>query len=220
MYTMCKSIEAIKDAQYPIIMAPFNGVMVPVKLRKLTGAQILSCGNFSLIETFNDKVYRKSHNFTFAEMKEYSKMQHALISKSLVSPTYDELIKEVFEDDQTVINAKVKLKELNELLATANPGPQKSTLQREIDELEMWANYVLPYDFLAYVTAFALDVDSSDIKLMTEDILLNSAIMATKGHDNPADHIDGNFTKYNLEDINRRAWLIYEEWKERNKKGK
>ena len=54
-------------------------------------------------------------------------------------------------------------------------------------------------------------------------MLLDAAILATNGHNNPADHLKGIFTHFNEDDINRRAWGIYAEWKKENtpkKKGK
>jgi len=57
--------------------------------------------------------------------------------------------------------------------------------------------------------SFALQQDNSDIKDVSEDMLFSAAIKATKGHDNPADHLPGNFTDFNREDINDRAWSIY-----------
>jgi len=69
--------------------------------------------------------------------------------------------------------------------------------------------FLLPADFVSYIVSYALKVDESDIKLISEDMLFEAADMAKRGHDNPADHMQGNFTDFNREDINKRAWVVY-----------
>lgn len=186
-------------------MAPFCGVMIPVKLKELNQAQILSCGNFSLIETFEDKIRNNVSNFTPREIIAYSERHYNIIRESLLSPTFDEIM-EICSDDFKTEEYKEKLHELKKKLEVVPSGKEKNNLIEEINRYEVWVNFILPDDFVAYVVAYALSNDKSDIKKISKEMLIDAAVLAEKGHDNPADHIEGRFTAFNRDDINRRAW--------------
>lgn len=192
-------------------MAPFHGAIIPIKLRELNQAQILSCGDFSLIETFEDKIRANTGKPTLKEMIAYADRHHAIAKLSLMCPTYDELLK-IFEDDPKIEESRKNLDELKKELFKTPKGPQRSALEEEIDSLKIWIDLILPEDFLSFIVSFALGVDKSDIKKVTKSILLDAAILAHKGSDNPADHVDGLFTPFMRDDINRRAWIIYDDW--------
>ena len=51
-------------------------------------------------------------------------------------------------------------------------------------------------------------------------MLLEAAILAERGHNNPADHIHGIFTDFMKDDINKRAWILLTEEREKNKNGR
>ena len=65
--SVSKTIDKIKDANCSLIFVPFRDVMVPVYVRELTQVQIIACGQFSLIETFQDKI-NKPKNITLLFM--------------------------------------------------------------------------------------------------------------------------------------------------------
>lgn len=221
--------EEISEIQFPIIMTPFNGVMIPVMLRELTHAQIASCGNFSLIETFTDIIDKNHIEKNIKKMNEYSTSVSNIVRESLVSPTFEEIIK-IYDKDEKIQNIKKELKILKERLFETKRGPQRTLLEKEIEELKIWTDFLLPDDFLNFIFCYAMGIDKSDIKKLSEELLLNAAIMAKRGNDNPADHIDGIWPEiqkqFYLEDINNRAWHIYDEWieevskKNRNKRTK
>lgn len=200
-------------------MAPFFGAVVPVKLRELTQAQILSCGDFSLIETFQDKVAAQSKNVTMKEIIEYSERQHAIAKEALVAPTYEEILK-AFDCDVKIKETKEKLAALKSRIEETPRGPKRAELEEEIAAMKVWAEFVLPEDFLAFVVGYTLGIDKSDIKKVSEEMLLNAAILAERGKDNPADHLDGRFTPFMKDDINRRAWVIHREWQEEHRRSK
>jgi hypothetical protein len=206
------ALNIIETAQYPIIFAPFHGVHTPVKLRELTHAQILSCGSFSLIETFQDKIKREQlkKKPTMREIYEYAELQHNIARASLVAPTYEEIF-EVIGCDPKIDEKKKELKELRELLRKAQNGPERIKLEEEVATIEAFTNLLLPDDFLNFIFCYTLGIEKSDIKLLTEKMLLDAAIMAEKGHDNPADHITGIFTDFMKDDINKRAWILMQD---------
>lgn len=201
------TLEKIRDLKYSIIFAPFHGTPVPVMVRELTDTQIKACGDFSLIETFQDKI-RMKKKLKIRELVAFAERNHNISKAALISPTYEQIFKEIGIEPQI----KEKLKEIEELkkeLRKTKSGPQRSSLEESLDNMRIWIYYLLPEDFTTHITCYALGIDKTDIKLVTRKMLLDAAILATNGHDNPADHIDGLFTAFNKDDINRRAWIIY-----------
>lgn len=213
------TLQEINDIQHPLVALKFAGNDVVVKLRELNQAQIYACGGnrFSLIETIDDKI-RIKKNPKMKDIIAYAEIQNAIAQKALVSPTYDEIF-EICAEGFDREKFKKEIQETEELIAKTPRGTKQRALMEELDSIRVWYDILLPSDFLAGVTSYALGVDKSDIKEITKETLLNLAYMAKSGHDNPADHIDGNFTKFNIEDINRRAWAVFYE-EEQKKKGK
>lgn len=200
--------------QKPAIMAPFFGVYLPVIVRRLTHVQIRACGDFSLIETVADTLTNKNKKVSVSDMVKYAELQHKLLKKSLVSPTYDEIMG-LNEFDVLRLEAVKELDELEAILNNMPSGTQKNALMNDYNVARMNSEFLLPADFVAFIVAFALKIDESDIKEISEDMLFEAAIKAKNGNDNPSDHLHGNFSDFNREDINNRSWIIYHQ---RNKK--
>lgn len=211
-----ETLDKIRDLKYSIIFASFHGTPVPVMVRELNQAQIMACGDFSLIETFQDKI-RMKKKLKVKEIIAFAERNHNISNAALVSPTYDQIFEVIGIEPQI----KEKLKEIGELkkeLRKTKSGPQRSAIEEALDNLRIWVYFLLPEDFTAAITCFALGIDKTDIKEISEKMLLDAAILATNGHDNPADHIDGLFTAFNKDDINRRAWIIYAEYKKEKRR--
>lgn len=192
---------------YPAIMVPFFGAIVPVIVRKLTHAQIKACGDFSLIETVNDIIAR-DRKLSVREMINYGEMQYSILKKALVSPTYDQIMSLNKADELRKVDEK-ELEEVDKLIDSLPIGPKRSRLEKERDTLRLQLDFLLPHDFVGTVIAYTLGVNESDIKEITEDMLYEAACLAKLGHDNPCDHIHGNFWPSHKEDINNRSWLIH-----------
>lgn len=202
-------LSSLYDAiQKPAIMAPFLGVMVPVIVRELTHTQIRSCGDFSLIETISDLISKDQKKASVDQMVQYSELQYKLLKKSLVSPSYDEIMS-LNDYDVLRIESEKELKELEAILNEMPPGIEKTKLMLSYQTAVMNSQFLLPVDFVSYIVSYALGIEKSDIKEITEDMLFEAAWKAKKGKDNPSDHLLGNFTDFNKEDINGRAWIIY-----------
>ena len=214
------TLNQIEKAQFPIIFVPFHGNPVQVMVRKLTQAQTLACGNISLIETFHDKVLKKSmaEKLRLNDICSYAERNTEIIKKALVKPTYDQVINMVA--DGKTLEIKKQLEETREKLKDLKPGPKKTALLTEIDALKIWCEFILPEDFMAAIVSFTLGIDESDIKELSESTLIEAAVLAERGHDNPADHIHGIFTDFMRDDINKRAWILLNEEREKNKNGR
>lgn len=194
--------------KYPLMFAPFYGSLQPVILRRLTYAQIRSCGDFSLIETTQDILQAKTRKLTTKEIADYLELQYKIIKKSLINPTYDEILG-LSKYDLLRINAEKELVELENIINEMADGIGKRELLEKYYIVKSNSQYLLPEDFISFIMKYALQQDDSDIKDVTEDMLYESAIRAKNGSGNPSDHLPGNFTEFNKVDINNRAWIIF-----------
>jgi len=211
-------LERMEAALYLAIIVPFAGQEVAVIARELTHAQIESCGKFTLIETFQDKIFKKE-KVTFDEMSKYAETQYNILKLSLINPTYEEIFKIVtkYNDIESI---EKQLQDIQTKFDEAEITGEKidlKTMKEEFAILEMQARFCFPADFVSHTVSFALGIGNSDIKLVSEEMLYNAAVKAKIGHDNPADHLHGNFSDFNKEDINNRAWIIYQD-KQKGKK--
>lgn len=214
-----ETLKKIKDSQYALIFAPFHGEPVPVLVRELTQAQVMACGTFSAIETFQDKIDKQSlvSGKSLGAVLDYAEKQHEICRRALVNPTYDQIIEEI--TDSSIEEARVELKELKASLRETPKGPERTELEDEIDRRIVLTDFILPEDFTATIVAYSLGIDKSDIKEISEEALLQAAILATRGHNNPADHLTGRFSEWMKDDINARAWMIYDKEKKQVKNG-
>lgn len=204
------TIEAIKDAQYTLILAPFHGVPVPVMVRELTQAQIKACGNFSAIETFQDKIKKKqlsAGKTDILQIIEYAEKHHEVCKRAIRD--YDKIIEAI--TDQSMNDARARVDAAKEKLKETKKGPERAALEKELDILRLWTDLILPDDFTATIVVYSLRINKSDIKELTKEALLSAAILAKRGNDNPADHLQGNFAPWMHDDINIRAWNILDD---------
>jgi hypothetical protein len=209
--------EGFELAMCPAVCVPFNGADMWVKLRQPNQVEIQAAGSFSLIETLTDK--RKMKKITTKQILEYSKTQSKLLRAALVSPTYDEIIEAVSKDFY-VVNAQKELKSCKDKLSlTSHSNKERGLLEDEIDKLSIAIDLILPHDFIGAVIAWVFGPAKSELSKITEEMLLDAAILAEKGGDNPADHlVSALWSQFNKDDINRRAWIILNDKREKNKK--
>lgn len=208
------ALEIVRDAKYPLIAAPFFGQKLMVQVRELTQAEIASIGEFSLIETFYDKVMKKDGlaRDKWRELVRYADRTHDICKAAMFCPTYEQVMLALGADPE-IDRRREELDELRENLTHAPDGRERRELEAEIDRLRIWVDLLLPEDFSAWIVAYALGLDRSDIRKVTENMLVEAAVLAELGHDNPHDHIEGRFTEFNKVDIDKRAWLLWSERK-------
>ncbi len=202
--------DLIHDLQSPLIMAPFLRGFIPVQVRELDSIKIQACGDFSLIQTFADKI-RKGLS---KDILSFVKIQHRIVKAALVQPTYKELI-EACEVDKMATGHVEILKELREKILKLKPGPAQQRLEIEIQEHELWTEFPLPNNFLVFVLNYALGVEKTDINLVTEKMLVEWAVLGEKYSKAPSEYAKGVFTEFNLLDIDKRAYIALAKERER-----
>jgi len=211
-------LSMITQAQHALIFAPYYGTPIPIIVRHLTPAQIKACGTFSAIELFEDKLLKErlQSKADIHDIIEYAETHHKICKKAMAKPTYQEVIKSI--TDINVMEQKEKLKEMKARLRETKSGPERQELEHEIDIMLVWTNLLLPDDFTAVIVSYILGIDRSDIKEIDRQTLLNAAILAKRGKNNPADHVIGNFEPWMPDDINSRAWVVFDEEMKKRKR--
>jgi hypothetical protein len=206
----------IQQAILPAVICPFNGEKIPFILKELNDVEIKSCGNFSLINSFSVNIVKNSSP-TISEMVEFSEIQHNICKISMISPSYDDVLS-IYDETESVKKFREQLKEIEIKLAEIEINgisnkKEYSELMARYSSLKILSNLVLPNDFTSFVTEYAIGVNKTDIKKVTYDMLLEAAILAENGHNNPSDHLSGVFSDFNKGDINNRAWSILFEYR-------
>jgi hypothetical protein len=212
-------IHVIRGAMFHEICVPFNNSPVWCYVTCLNSIQIQSAGDISCL-CFNDE--KKSEKYDIIEVIKRKNVQENLVKLVLVKPTFDEIIGMII-DENFIISEKIKALEKikNEIKTAQLNNSERKKLQRKIEKIEFHIGFLLPDDTMSFLTSWALGIEITDIKKLSRDILLDAAIMAANGKDNPSDHITGVFTDFQREDINKHAWYIYKEYiddKERESK--
>ncbi|MCL2805274.1 MAG: hypothetical protein FWD26_04985 [Treponema sp.] len=207
-------LEIIRGAMFHLVPVPFNGTPVWCELRCLNATQILALGNFSNID--RKETDSMPSRQQLIELRNY---QEKLIRAVMNKPVFDEIAALVGIYDFVI---KDKRKELEEIIENVKQHgeswskQQQLEVKKQIDDLELFMGFILPEDTFGFLTAWAHGNDISDIKKISDDQLLEAAILAENGKDNPHDHIRGVFTDHNMRDIDIRAWALFEDYK--NKK--
>jgi len=203
-------LETIMNADRQLLAAPWKGSPCMVMARELSDIEISALGNFSLIETDEYKWSQAQTKRKWSEVREYCEMNVKICKAALVSPTYDEIFEAV---GKTAFNTKVeeRIKHIGKMLDDMPDGPARQELEEIRDSLVVAWEIILPQDFMTTVACYALKIAKTDIKKVTEEMLYTAAVLASRGHKAPHEYIHGVFSNFNIEDIDLRAWNIYDE---------
>ncbi len=207
--------EAVADRMYPLVLVPFDGDPIAVRLKTLNQAQILSCKQFSLIDLSGGT--KRNDRMTIEGMRRCTRIQCQIAQIALVKPTYNQMLETLGDVDGTIKEVQGRIQALEERLKKVQDGAERDEMAESIERIKALHETVLPNDFLGKVTAYALGLDKSDMGLVTRGTLLDVAILAEQGHNNPADHLHGRFTDFMKDDINRHAWNVLHERREEEK---
>ncbi len=213
--TVPNAIDVIGDP-YPLILVPFNGKEIFVRIKELNQVQIQACGNFSVIQTHEDKERGKDQK-TLGESVQYAKLVSTIVKKALVKPKYEDFIS-LYDRHGALDKARETLSRLRERLATVpevddqgNETKEMQELENEMNAEEAFYDLVLPTDFTSVIVPYALGTIKSDVDEITADLLFDWACAGKRGNKDPADYANGEFTAFMKWDINNRAWEIYNE---------
>jgi hypothetical protein len=221
-FDKASSLDTMREGAYQTVIAPFNGAEVPVIVRCPNEVQLRACGAFSIIDTrpAAEQAEAAKDRLEDRVLADVVDKQELILKEVLVSPTYEEIVNDVYGTDNWFQTAKKELDEVEIKIRKVKDPSEKQILVTRLRVLKMQIGYLLPNDFTAYIVGWALGIDRSDIRKVTREILLEAAILATRGKDNPSDHIHGNFNDYHKDAINKEAWMLYKEFEDTKKKEK
>ena len=206
-------LDKIRGGLFHWVCVPFNGTYIWCQLRCLNATQLDACGAVTLINIV--KEHEKEHKATsedFDKFIEIRNIQEKICREVFNNPTFEEIEKIVIGEDNVLKSKKEQLNKIKKTDLSGMTEEQKKEINSRIDKLELELGFLLPEDTMAFCTSWGLGIDISDIKKLTEEQLRDAAILATRGHDNPTDHISGRYTDRDREDINKRAWSLYEDY--------
>jgi hypothetical protein len=201
-------LEAIRGAMFSWVLVPFNGVRVWCELRTLNATQMESCGAVTLIDVVKGGVKP-----SFEEMIDMRNRQEALARSVMNRPGLDDVISHLTGVDFVAARKRAELAEIKATDMSSMTKAERADVDRRIYLAELALAFVLPEDTLGFLTEWALGADVSDIKRLTRDQLLDAAILATNGHNDPHEHLSGVFTDRDKGDIDKAAWHVYVEFK-------
>ncbi len=87
-------------------------------------------------------------------------------------------------------------------------GAEKEELWQELDEMELFAGFIIPDDTTLTLTNIALGVGVSDLKTITKDRLVVSYLKAKDYGGAPHEYMPGFFTDRDKHEIDSYATLV------------
>lgn len=198
-------LEVIRGGLFHWIFVPFNGTKIWCQLRCLNATQLNACGAVTLVEVMKNK----DEKLDMDKVIDIRNIQEKIVRETLNNPTFEQIETMIFAEDNVMAKHKKELDEIEKIDKSSLTPEQKKETAEHIERLRLYTGFVLPEDTFAFLTSWGLGLDVSDIKKLTEDQLLEAAILATRGNDNPHDHITGSFTDRDISDIDKCAWAIH-----------
>lgn len=211
------TIRNIKDHESSLIAVHWKSkedTPVCVKVRELSDLQIQAIGNFSLINRGTSAPITD-----WRDISNLAELQHNIVRAALVSPTYEQICKIAGLGDfaKTV---ETKYNEVKKEIAELPVGPVRSGWEKQLESTRLLFNSVLPNVFCSEISEYVLGANRTNIKLVTDEIILNAAILQSYAKSGRiSDFIqDGTLTAFNKRDIDTRGMTLFTEWLEKNKK--
>jgi len=201
-------LESIRGALFHWVAVPFNGSEVWCQLRCPNATQIEQCGDISSIDIKDGK---ESAGYTQDEIIALRNYQEKLCRLALNQPTFDRIASLVGEADFVLSEKREALKLLRarfeQGMGEMSEAEKKESAD-EISALEIDLGFVLPDDAMAFLAAWAMGSDVSDVKKVSKESLLKAASLAKAHGKAPSDYLSGVYTDHNKADIDHRAFVL------------
>lgn len=191
-------------------------IPVFVKVRELSDLQIQAIGNFSLIDRGPS-----SPTTDWRDIANTSKLQSNIVKAALVSPTYDELC-EIAGLGSFSKQAEQKYKEAEIEIESLPRGPVRSGYEKQLASMRILFESILPNTFVAEICEYVLGINRTNIKLVTDEIILNAAILQYQSKSGRiCDYIeDKTLSAFNKRDIDTRGIELFNDWVKQAKRQK
>lgn len=201
------TLEAIRGGMYHWVYAPCNNLDgIWIQLRTSNQTQLDACGATSLIEKVG-----KIEESTQDELLDIRNTMESICKITMNNPTFDEFVQMVTDSDMVHSHKRLEIERLKAIDCTGMSATEKNVIDEKLIEHEMHLAFLLPENTFDFIVRWALGADVSDIKKVSHNKLLEAAILATNGHNDPHDHMSGCFTDRDKSDLDKSAWCIYNE---------
>ncbi len=209
-------LQLIKDNTDITVALPWNGHYGMFTIHMLNATQLRACGDFSTLNIQLEDIDDKSDEDTMMHVKEIKNMQERMMRMALVKPSFDEIF-DYLNATELVKRMRATIEELKQQIRTVEDVQQAKIYANELEAYELFLGFLFPDDFTEAFISTLVQRDNTDIKRVTEDMLLKAAMLAERGNDNPSDHINGIFTDLQKQDIDTYGWILLNKHREREK---
>lgn len=201
-------LEVIRGGMYHWVYAPCNKLDgVWIQLRTSNATQLEACGAITLIERLG-----KMKEATADEIIDMRNSMENICKITMNNPTFDEFVQMTTDSDIVHSKMRLELERIKAIDCTGMSATEKNVIDDKVRELEMHLAFLLPENTFDFIVRWAIGADVSDIKKVSHDKLLEAAILATNGHNDPHDHLIGCFSDRDMSDIDKQAWSVYNDY--------
>jgi hypothetical protein len=204
------TLEVIRGGMYHWVYAPVNNTHAWIQLRTSNATQLEACGAVTLIENLHNS---KSANHE--EMISIRNGMESICKITMNNPTFDEFVEMTTDSDIVHSKMRLELERIKSIDCTGMSATEKDYIDMKVNDLELHLAFLLPENTFDFVVKWALGAGVSDIKKVSEEKLLEAAILATNGHNDPTDHLDGCFSDRDKSDLNKESWFIYNDYQQK-----
>jgi hypothetical protein len=209
-------LPVIVDACFEWLAVPFNGARIFVQVRYPRGVELFARQK-NWTQILMDGTKRDFTELSADEICEYMNALEETVKIVLNAPTYAELEKEIFGKDRYLDEQRARLADFERRLAEVDDATARFELLRRIQLLKMRLGYALPLDTMTTLSAIANGANVTDIRKITEDILLEAYQKHRLFGGSPADYIpSGAYTVEQKSDIERCALSVGVAWERKN----
>lgn len=200
-------LEVIRGGMFHWVYVPVNSTFAWMQLRTSNATQLESCGAVTLIERLGS-----AKDASAEELLDMRNNMESICKITMNNPTFDEFAQMVTDSDIVHSKLRLEVERLKAVDCTGMSATERDYIDTKLREYELHLAFMLPENTFDFIVRWAIGADVSDIKKISRDKLLESAILASNGHDSPHDHIVGCFTDRDMSDIDKSAWSIYNEY--------
>lgn len=199
-------LEAIRCGMYHWVYVPVNDIGAWMELRTSNASQLESCGAVTLIEGIG-----KSKESTQDDIISMRNNMESICKVTMNNPTFDEFVQMVTDSDIVHSKMRLEIERLKAIDCTGMSATEKDVIDTKISDLELHLAFILPENTFDFIVRWALGVDVSDIKKVTREKLLEMAILAKRNGNAPHDNTSGCFTDRDPSDLDKCAWIVYDQ---------
>ncbi|RLI54168.1 MAG: hypothetical protein DRP09_13785 [Candidatus Thorarchaeota archaeon] len=198
-----------------VVVAPWNGLPVPVTIRMLDSVSLTSCGEFNTASEVIEKE-ETDKEVDLENIIRAKNIHENLLKLALVHPTFNEL-ESYLKTNDFYTQAKKEVEEIRALIDTLDSQADKQEHSSRLELLELSLAFVLPEDFTSYIVTVLLQKEATDINKLTRDTLLQAGFLGEKYNKRPSEFIEGIFTKKNAVDIDVTALALVADYRDQKK---